>query len=235
MLSFDEPLQENRDITTMVAPLEHRDIEPLESVISSLRNQIEQERDFQESLLWKIRLLEREQQYCQRQVASFSRLLEIPREIVTLEKKDEILDKTLLSQRNHLRALLGTLDEEDMRRMTQGLLEELDRELDPGLLTERQETVTRILQAYVETGLHYMEKCQSRIATLSHRIEDLENELVLSRREEQKQMRMHDLSIRFHGDHEGATFGDFRAHIIHLLGVEMERELKRAIQRIPPL
>jgi hypothetical protein len=220
--------------TAMVAPLEHRDTEPLESIIASLKEQIEREKEFQESLLWKIRLLERELQYCQHQVNSFTELLEVPRRIVALEKEDRALDETLLSQRAHLRAALSACEDEELRKISEGLLSDLDRELDQNQGLDRQEAITRILQGYVDTGMRYREQCQSRIAELSHRIEQLENELALSRHEEQQEFRMCELAIRFCSDHPGATYGDFRGYVMRLLGIEMERELKSAIQRISP-
>jgi hypothetical protein len=218
----------------MVAPLEHRDTEPLKAIISSLQDQIEREKEFQESVLWKIRLLERELHYCQRQVTSFSQLLEVPGRIVALEREDQSLDETLLSQQAYIRSVLPTLEDEDLQRMAQVLLADLDRELNLDRVTRRQQTITRILEGYVDTGRRYMEQCQSRAMTLTCRIDRLREELALSKEEKQRGIRMCELSVQFCTDHPDATYRDFRAHVMRLLGMEMEKELKHAIQRIPP-
>jgi hypothetical protein len=217
----------------MVAPLEHRDSEPLESIIVSLQDSITREQNFQGSLLWKIRVLEREIQYYEQQVGSFSRILEVPREIISLKKESQALDFSLVSERDRFRSILGELEGGDLRRMGQLLLHDLDTELSRESSTKHQEAITHILEAYVDTGMRYMENCQSLVEDLTRRIKNLKNELALSQQEELKQKRMYEFSIQFGKDHEEATYGDFRAHVMHLLGVEMEKELKHAIERVP--
>ncbi|MDD1678994.1 MAG: hypothetical protein LUO93_07435 [Methanomicrobiales archaeon] len=217
----------------MVAPLEHRDTEPLDAIILTLRDQIAREKNFQESALWKIRLIEREIQYYQRQVTSFSLMLEVPREVVALRKENQVLDDSLLIERDRLQVILESLEEDDLRKMGQVLLDDLERELNRDLAAERQEALSRILEAYVDTGMHHLERCQSMVVSLSHRTENLENELSLSQCEESRLGRMHELAVQFLREHEAATYGDFRAHIMRLLGIEIERDLKEAIRRIP--
>ncbi|MDD1673253.1 MAG: hypothetical protein LUP99_02455 [Methanomicrobiales archaeon] len=216
----------------MVAPLEHRDTEPLQSIIFSLKDQVEREWNFQETLLWKIRLLEREIQYLREQISSFSNTLEIPREIVHLEKENQTLDTILSGERDRLRSVLTVLEVGDLREKGLSLLEELDRHLNPDLTVQEQETITRILRAYVDTGSRYVERYRTTLMLLSRRIENLEKERELSHHEELRAQRMRELSEKYLRDHPEATYGEFRSHVKRLLGKELEKELKDAIYRV---
>jgi len=216
----------------MVAPLEHRDAEPLRSIIFSLKDQVEREWSFQETLLWKIRLLEREIQYLHEQISSFSNTLEIPREIVHLEKENQALDTILSEERDRLRSVLTVLEAGDLREKGLSLLEELDRHLNPDLTVQEQESITRILRAYVDTGSRYLERYRTTLILLSKRIENLEKERELSHNEELRAQRMRELSEEYLRDHPEATYGEFRSHIKRLLGKELEKELKDAIYRV---
>jgi hypothetical protein len=218
----------------VVAPLEHRDTEPLESVITSLQDQILQEGGFQKAVLWKLRILEGELHYCQRQAHSFSTLLAVPREIIRIEKEDQALDQTLSILESHLESVLLHCEDEDLQRTARVLLADLAREQESDAARVHQEQITRILKGYVDTGMRYQEQCQSRITILMRRVEQLGEELALSRNEERKAIRICELSTRFEADHPGSSYGDFRAHVLRLLGTEMEKELKQAIDSPSP-
>jgi hypothetical protein len=217
----------------MFVPLEHHDSEPLTSVILHLRDRLAREKDFQESVLWKLRLLESELLQCRRQISSFSEILEVPREILALNRENQMLDDALFAQQEHLKTILAGLEEGDFRSMGEALLNELETELNKDQRNEREGATARILQAYVDTGVRYMGRCQILVTSLTQRIENLENELALSRQEESRLRDTHEMIVRFCRDHGQATYGDFRSHVMSLLGGEMERELKEAVQRIP--
>jgi hypothetical protein len=215
--------------STMAGPLEHDDAEPLVSIVSSFHNQRERERVFQEALLWKIELLVREIQYHQHQVDSLIQTLQVPQKIVNLEKESETLSTLLMAERDRLSILFTSLTEEDQWKIGQDLLQELDQELRSASTSKNQGSITRVLKGYVKTGNRYVENYRATIESLTRRREHLEEELAFSRVEESKQEKMRELSEKFLKEHWDATYGEFRTHILRLLGKELERELRDAI------
>ncbi len=216
----------------MASPYAHQDSEPLESIIDSLQVQIEREKDFQTVIQWKLRLLERDLDYCQRQVDSFGEILDVPKSIAELGRENQTLDENLRSQRALLHTAIEACEDAPTREILETLVRELDHELTAESVSEGQERITWILGGYSATGIRYMEECQARIRILSHRIEQLKGEYARSREDEETTLRMCTIASQFGITHPKSTYGTFREYVLQNLGRMMEKDLEAAIERL---
>ncbi len=217
----------------MPAPLEFRDHTPLSTVVLEVQELVEREKAYRDALAWKARLLEREIQYLEDQLAAFTESLNIPEEIVTLEKELKTMDPILLEQREQLSRLIGTISDDDWKKEAESLLRELDRELASEALPGKQETIHRILQAYVRLGSKYQQEFRHRIAALRSRLKLLEGESRRSVHEENRQRKLLRLCTEYLSGHLESTYGEFRSHILALLGREMSLEIQQELGSLP--
>jgi hypothetical protein len=216
----------------MPAPLEFRDPTPLTAVVLDVREQVEREKVYRDALAWKIRLLEREIQYLDEQVTSLIDTLKVPEEIVNLGQESETLDTILLQERERLSGLIGIVSDEGWKREGESLLKELDRELASSTHPKREESIHRILQAYVTLGGRYKQKFQHSIHSLRTRTKLLEGELRRSVHEENRQRKLLHLSTEYLSGHPESTYGEFREHILALLGREMALEIQQVLEHL---